>query len=441
MAEGHRARGEASLGRIVAGASSFADKVRHQAGVDVRELIDPDGDSVASLVDVESSAGAAALALPIDVITFDSWVLGNIGDRDELDFDVEAHKELWFGFGAWIGEALRMRHGGFWLLNGDDPAGWRLGFSKILLEIAPHTFAERLLRAGQGMTRRLLSEIERIRGLHDEQAQQDGGKAKDRYAPQHYARLHTVPLAQWMVLDMPKIAAAWSKKPASELRAIIATEGKKLPPQNAPILAKVDETIAKLDDSKPAAAQLTDRGLYEAVAQIVGLRRATAPVAVDVLEKIVLPALHMGVPDKLPPLGEDDLENIRKGTDLFAVMVDVVPFAHQAKEGGFLGTFTAEDMTTPYADRGNLELGKGDWVGINSARLRPMLEKLDANKLMLAFEKFVDYVGKQPGVPLLPEVGRALAESTARALLDLRAAVLGLGEGHLLVFRLLPPPQ
>src|SRR5687768_8501089 len=103
MAEGHRARGEATLGRIVAGASSFADKVRHQAGVDVRELIDPDGDSVGSLVDVESSAGAAALALPIDVITFDSWVLGNIGDRDELDFDVEAHKELWFGFGAWIG--------------------------------------------------------------------------------------------------------------------------------------------------------------------------------------------------------------------------------------------------------------------------------------------------------------------------------------------------
>jgi len=119
----------------------------------------------------------------------------------------------------------------------------------------------------------------------------------------------------------------------------------------------------------------------------------------------------------------------------------VVPFQHRAQEGGFLGAFTAEDMTTPYADRGNLELGKGDWVGINPARLRPMLEKLDANKLMLAFEKFVDYVSKQPGVPRLPEVGRALAESTARALLDLRAAVLGLGEGHMLVFRLLPPPQ
>lgn len=431
---------EGRMGEIVAGASSFADKVRSQAGVDVRELIDPDGDAVSSLVDVEGSAGAAALALPIDVITFDSWVLGNIGDRDELDLDVGSHKDLWFGFGCWIGEAMRMRHGGFWLMPADDPATWRLGFSKILLEIAPHTFAERLLRAGQGMTRRLLSELERIRQLHEDQADAEGGKPKDRYAPQHYARLHTVPLAQWMVLDMAKISTAWGKQNAGELRELLATEGKKLPPQNAPILAKIDEALAKLEPDKPAMAQTTDRGLYEAAAQILGLKRATAPVAVDVLEKIVLPALHMGIPDKFPPLGDDDLANIKKGNDLFAVMVDVVPFAHQAQEGGFLSTFSAEDMTTPYADRQNLELGKGDWVGVNPARLRAMVEKFDANKLLLTFEKFVDYVTKQPNAPRLKDVGRALAESSARALLDLRAAVMSLAQGHLLVFRLLPPP-
>jgi hypothetical protein len=440
MSEAPKARGDEVTGKLVAGASSFADRVRAQAGVDVRELIDPDGDAVGSIVDVEGSAGAAALALPIDVITFDSWVLGNIGDRDELELDVGAHRDLWFSFGAWIGEALRMRHGGFWLFPSDDPATWRLGFAKILLEIAPHVFAERLLRAGQGMTRRMLAEMERIRQLHEEQAEADGGKAKDRYAPQHYARLHTVPLAQWMVLDMSRIQTVWGKESAGALRKLVAAEGKKLPPQNTPILAKVDEALAKLEADKPAAAQMQDRGLYEAVAQIVGLKRATAPVAVDILEKIVLPALHMGIPDKFPPLGDDDLASLKKGTDLFAVMVDVVPFQHQSQEGGFLGAFSAEDMTTPYADRGNLELGKGDWVGINATRLRPMLEKLDPNKLLLSFERFVDYVAKQPGVPRLGEVGRALAESTARCLMDLRAAIGALGEGKLLVFRLLPPP-
>jgi hypothetical protein len=426
--------------KLVSAARSFADRARSQAGVDVRELVDPDGDAVGSLVDVEGSAGAAALALPIDVITFDSWVLGHIGDRDELDLDVNTHQELWFGFGAWIGEMLRMRHGGFWLFAGDDPKGWRLGFSKILLEIVPHVFAERLLRSGQGMTRRMLSEVERIRVQHDEQAQTEGGKAKDKYAPQHYARLHSVPLAQWLVVDVAKVGKLWSETPAAALRQTVAAEGKKLPPQNAPILAKIDEALAKLDADKPAAGQQVDRGLYEAVAQIAGLRRATAPVAIDILEKIVLPALHMGLPDQLPPLGADDLDNIRKGTDLFAVMVDVVPFAHPAEEGGFLGSFAPDDMATPYPDRHNLELGKGDWVGINPKRIRAMLDRFDANKLLLAFEKFVEYVGKQPGVPRLGEVSRALAETTARAILDLRGTIGALSHGAMLVFRLLPPP-
>jgi hypothetical protein len=148
----------------------------------------------------------------------------------------------------------------------------------------------------------------------------------------------------------------------------------------------------------------------------------------------------MGTPDGFPPLGEDDVENIKKGTDLFAVMVDVVPFAHQAQEGGFLGTFAQDDMSTPYPDRQNLELGKGDWVGVNPGRLRPMLDRFSENKLLLAFERFIEYAGKQPGVPRLGEVSRALADTTVRAIADLRTSVHGMGEGTMLVFRLLPPP-
>lgn len=433
-------RAEEMMHRLVSAARSFADRSRSQAAVDVRELIDPEGESVASLVDSEGSPGAASLALPIDVITFDSWVLGHVGDRDELDLDVNTHQDLWFSFGAWIGEALRMRHGGFWLFGSEDPKTWRLGFAKILMEIAPHVFAERLLQSGQGMTRRLLSEMERIRATHEAEAEADSGKPKDKYAPQHYARLHQVPLAQWLVFDMAHIQELWNKLPASGLRAAVAADGKKLPPQNAPILAKIDEALAKLEADKSAQGQVTDRGLYEAVAQIAGMRRATAPIAIDVLEKIVLPALHMGAPQTFPPLGDDDIENLRKGTDLFAVMVDVVPFAHQAHEGGFLGSFAQEDMATPYPDRQNLELGKGDWVGINPARLKPLLEGWSENKLLLAFEKFVTYVGTQPNVPRLGDASRALAETTARAIVDLRGAVAAMGPGTMLVFRLLPPP-
>jgi hypothetical protein len=434
------ARANEWVHKLTSGARSFTDRLRSQAGVDVREIIDPDGESVASLVDGEMSAGAAALALPIDLITFETWILGHLGDRDELDLDVNIHQEIFFNLGAWVGETLRMRHGGFWLFASDDPHSWRLGFSKILLEIAPHVFAERLLRSGPGMGRRLLSEVERIRLLHEQQAEADGGKPKDKYAPQHYARLHTVPLAQFMVLDAARTVALWTAQPAAKLRAAVAAEGKKLPPQNAPVLQKIDEALAKLAGDKPAGEQAQDRGLYEAIAQICGLRRATAPVAVDIMEKVVLPALHMGIPDKFPPLGDDDLANLKKGTDLFAVMVDVVPFKHPAPENGFLGAFAPEEMSTPYADRLSLELGKGDWVALAPARLRSMLEHFEPNKLLLAFEKFVDYAGKQPGAPRSSDASRALAESTARALVDLRGVMGALGEGMQLVFRLLPPP-
>lgn len=49
------------------------------------------------------------------------------------------------------------RHGGHWLLMGDDPHTWRLGFSKIFLEIAPFVFAEQLLRMGSGATRKMVT--------------------------------------------------------------------------------------------------------------------------------------------------------------------------------------------------------------------------------------------------------------------------------------------
>jgi hypothetical protein len=441
-----REKMEEILQQLSSGARSFADKARAHASVDVRDLIDPEGEAIASIVDGESSAGAAMLAAPLDLLTFDTWVLGHVGDRDELDLDVGSHRDLWFTFGAWIGEAMKHRHGGFWLFGGDDPKQWRIGFTKIMLEIAPHVFAEKLLRSGPGMARRMISEIERIRQQHEAQSEVDGkGVPKDKFGPQHYARMHTVPLAQWLVLDMGRLKTLWTEGPTKTLRTSLAEDAKRLPPQNAPILQKVDEALAKVDQDKPAAPQVTDRGLYEAIAQIAALRRATPPIAVDLLEKVILPAAHMGIPDKFPPLGDDDLDNIKKGMDLFAVMVDVCPFQHAAPENegdepAFLGTFTVGDMSTPYPDRQNLELGKGDWLMVNPGRLWTILKDFDGKKLVDRFDAFVTYAAKQPGVPRLPDANRNLAETAAKVLMDLKATVGAVHKNHALVFRLLPPP-
>ena len=218
------------------------------------------------------------------------------------------------------------------------------------------------------------------------------------------------------------------------------TAGAKLPPQNAPILTAIDDALGKLTQDKPAGPQVPDRGLYEAVAQVVGLRRATTPIPVDVMERVVFPAAHMGVPGTFPELDEDDTALVVEGEDLFAVMTEVCPWAHPGEDEGLFQTFAPDDLGTPYTDRRNLDVGKGEWVAVNPNKLAPMLEKYDPQKLLDAYDRFVEHVGKIEGIPRRKDNTRQLAETAARVLFELRACVGQLKQGHALVFRLLPPP-
>jgi flagellar motor protein MotB len=552
-----KARFEKAMAELREGAYRFSSRARSQSELIIEELVDPEGDTVASLAEVEGDAGALALAQSLELITFDTWLFGQIGDKEELDLKAEEHWEVWFSFGAWIGETMRRRHGGHWLLLGDDPHTWRVGFSKIFLEIAPFVFAEQLLRMGSGATRKMVTEIERIRQLHDTSAnttiparvpfpagkvevpaeahplldavikallendhidlvhvvgyvdpegnldanrrlaqqradevvkymvarrisskrvvaravdpETDGLEARipearddahpanhvgfevveererppllDRFLAQHYIRLHTVPLGQWMSMDFSRLARLWNDEPTAKLIEAIRESGPRLGPQNAPVIEQIVQAISRAKQDQPIAKQTNDRGLCEAIAQVIALRRATAPVAIDILERVVMPALHVGLPEKFPPLDEDDLGNLRKGIELFAFFVEVVPHKYQADDEGFLGTIPHDQLTTPYADRNVLEIGKGDWVVVNPGHFIPMLETLDPQKLLDKYDEFVTYVRSIPEAPNRRDDGRMLAETAIRALADLKGCVAVAAQNQdALLFRLLPPP-
>ncbi len=544
-------RFERAMTELREGAYRFSSRARGQSELIIEELIDPEGETVASLAEVEGEAGALALAQSLELITFDTWLFGQIGDREELDLKAEEHWEVWFSYGAWIGETMRRRHGGHWLLMGDDPHTWRIGFSKIFLEIAPFVFAEQLLRMGSGATKKMVTEIERIRLLHEpepeiaaqvpfmkgssdlvpqlqpmmdeiarflidsdhvkeleiighadasdaegEEALQalsmkraeavkaalverrvdakrlvvDGQAADeprrgseenadinrrvefhvsqaetrqllDRFLAQHYIRLHTVPLGQWMSMDFANLAKLWNESPVSALVTELREKGPRLGPQNAQIVEQVVAALSRAKQDAPIAKQTGDRGLFEAIAQIIALRRATAPIAIDILERVVMPAMHVGMPDKFPPLDEDDLANLRKGIEMFAFFVEVIPHKFQADDEGFLGTIPHEQLTTPYADRSVLEIGKGDWVVVNPAHFIPMLGEFDPQKLLDKYDEFVKYVRSLPDAPNRRDDGRMLAETAIRALADLKACVATAAQNQdALLFRLLPPP-
>lgn len=546
-------RFEKAMNELREGGYRFSSRARGQSELIIEELIDPEGDTVMSLAEVEGEPGAAALAQSLELITFDTWLFGQIGDKDSLDLKQEEHWEVWFSFGAWIGETMRRRHGGHWLLMGDDPHQWRLGFSKIFLEIAPFMFAEQLLRMGSGATRKMVSEVERIRLLHEPepaimarvpfapgkaeipapavqmideiarflneqdnltlieleghcdpsdadgeaalkslgQKRADAVKAAlverrvdpkrlvaetyaaetpraegdtdavkdenrrvefdileskprqmlDRFLAQHYIRLHTVPLGQWMAMDFAGLAKLWNEEPTEKLIAALKEKGPRLGPQNAQVVEQVVAALGRAKQDTPVAKQTGDRGLFEAIAQIIALDRATAPIAIDILERVVMPALHIGVPEHFPPLDEDDLANLRKGIELFAFFVEVLPHKYQADDEGFLGTIPHDQLTTPYADRNVLEIGKGDWVVVNPAHFIPMLNEFDPQKLLDKYDDFVKYLATVPDAPRRRDDGRMLAETAIRALADLKGcvAVAAQNKGALL-FRLLPPP-
>jgi hypothetical protein len=434
-------RFERAMNELREGAYRFSSRARGQSELIIEELIDPEGETVASIAEVEGDQGAVALAQSLELITFDTWLFGQIGDKDELDLKSEDHWEVWFSYGAWIGETMRRRHGGHWLMMGDDPHTWRCGFSKIFLEIAPFMFAEQLLRMGSGATRKMVSEIERIRQLHVEQTERDKGQSLDRFLAQHYIRMHTVPLGQWMAMDFAHIARMWNEAPVATLIADIKEKGPRLGTQNTKVVEQVVGALGRAKQDEPVAKQTTDRGLFEAVAQIVGLRRATAPVAIDILERVVMPALHVGVPDKFPPLDDDDLANLRKGIELFAFFVEVIPHKFQADDEGFLGTIPHDQLTTPYTDRNTLEIGKGDWVVINPGHFVPMFRDLDPQKLLDKYDEFVKYLATIPEAPRRRDDGRMLAETAIQALADLKQCVAtSVQNKDALLFRLLPPP-
>jgi hypothetical protein len=435
-----RERYELAVQQLREGHYRFSSRVRGQAGLVLEELIDPDGEAIASLADVEGDAGALALAMPLDLITFETWLFGQIGDAEALDLDIPTHRDLWFNFGAWIGETLRLRHGGHWLIAGDQPQSWRLGFSKILLEVVPHVFSEQLLRLGQGSVKKFLSEVERIRGLHAHQKQHDGGQEIDRFTPQHYVRLHTMPLGQWLVLDFRQLERLWNQAPARELIAEIAKSASRLGPANQGVVERVVDALTKANQEQPVAGQTNDRGLFEAVAQIVSLRHATAPIAMDILERFVIPAIHIGVPDAFPPIDDDEIAALRKGIELFALFVDMVPHKHPADDAGFLRAFPVSDLASPYKDRTNLEISKGDWVIVNPRNLAMMLSDLDPKRLLERYDDFVKYLHEDARTPRRRDDGRMLAEAVVRSIVDLRTSVATAIQNQCaLVFRMLPP--
>src|SRR6185295_18497737 len=85
----------------------------------------------------------------------------------------------------------------------------------------------------------------------------------DRFLAQHYIRLHTVPLGQWMSMDFARLAKLWNEEPVEKLIEAIKESGPRLGPSNTQIVEQVCAALGRANQTAPVAKQTNDRGLFE----------------------------------------------------------------------------------------------------------------------------------------------------------------------------------
>jgi len=240
------------------------------------------------------------------------------------------------------------------------------------------------------------------------------------------------PVGQWMSMDLGRVMTLWNVEPAATLIAAVHENGPRLGADNASLVEQVASAIARGRLNQPIGKQTVDRGLFEAIAQIVGLRRATAPVAVDLLERIVMPTLQIDATAAVLPPTLGDASKPQTGVELFELFV--ARASKRTVMKGLLGAIPDTDLSTPYADDKAIKVGDGDWVVVAAAPLAARLENYDSRKLVAQYDRFVDRLK-------LRDNDRVLVETSARALADLAACVaIAVQNREALVFRTLPPP-
>jgi hypothetical protein len=236
------------------------------------------------------------------------------------------------------------------------------------------------------------------------------------------------PVGQWMAIDLGRVTKLWTTEPASKLLAAVKADAPRLSADVAPIVDQVASAIARARQDEPIGKQTSDRGLFEAIAQIVGLRRATAPVAIDLLERVAMPAIAIDATAAVSAPSRSDLT----GVEMFEMFVAQTGKRTVVK--GLLGSIPDSDQSTPYADGKSIDVRDGDWVVVATAPLAAHLASYEQRTLVAQYGRFL-------ARSKLRDDDRVLLDATTRALSDLAGCVsAAVMNRHALVFRVLPPP-
>ena len=339
------------------------------------------------------------------------------------------HQMLALGLAGALALRLNAEHQAFWFPNRDAPEGASLGFPDALIMLSP--FGAVMDALGQGQ----LSKLEELSGEIRRSlasvrfSPNAGAPQQGKLAPEDYQRLFDPGFLQFTVLDATKGKNTFEGKPEQLARDIRDALSRTQPPLPAEARQQFEGQIVgslqRLEPGKPLSEQIERAPrVVELMGHLFATVGGTGSAPEEFWQDLVLPLLFIGAPDSLPPVDEDELGAFKQGADPLALFVDMVPYTQPAPEEGLLGAFDVGDLGLPHPSFAKVPAVR--LIRLNASKLKPLLERFDADKTRAALQRFTAYLEQKAGTKAQasPQGGEML-NAALTLLTDLRRSVVG----------------
>jgi hypothetical protein len=297
-------------------------------------------------------------------------------------------------------DRLMAAHPAFWFPNRESPEGAMLGFAEALIVLSPYA------AAADALSRAQLSQLDTTIS----QIRQGIGQAK--FAPQaaanppvrltaiDYARLFDPGFVQLMVLDLDKAKSAWDSPPEKLIRDIrdaVNRSGDQLSAQaRGQLEGQLVGSLSRLPPGKPVRQNGEGAArLLELLGQLFGTVEGSGAAPEEFWGQVVFPLAFTGTPTKFPELDDEEIAAAKKGVDLLAFWLDLIPHQVPAPEEGVLGAFEMEGASLPAPELG--QAGPPRLIQVMPGKLKEAIEGFDVAQLRPTMERFAEQVSTQAG--------------------------------------------
>lgn len=357
-----------------------------------------------------------------------------------FDLQREDHQAIALGLSGAFGSRMAAEHQAFWFPNRDSMEGATLGFPEALIMLSAFGAVVDALTQGKlARLEDLAADIRRSLG----QVRFQAGPAQlgtARLGPEDYQRLFDPGFLQFVVLDPAKAKETLEGRTDALARSVREALGRTQPPlppeARQQFEGQILMALQRMEPAKSLAEQLEKAPrLGELLAHLCATVGGTGSAPEEFWQELVLPLVFIGAPEQFPPLDDEEKEAFRQGADPLALFIEVVPYREPAPEDGLLGAFEMTDLGLPhpsFAKIGALRL-----VQLNGGKLKPLLERFDADKIREAVKRFTAYLESQAGKPSVEGApqGPEMLEAALTLLKDLKRSITE-GRGELCLRRL-----